>query len=185
MIFFTLPQRTYPQAATEESAGKPSQKSWLPALLLTLGSVLLLSLYWHRMTVGLVAPDAMDHAQLGRNLLAGHGFTTQILRPLGITDSANPLAQPDLTHGPLYPLLLALAFGIAGTKDNVVIGMSALFYLLTVPTLYALGRRLFSAQVGLLAALIFMVNGSILEYAISGTPTTLVLFLATGLVFTL
>lgn len=185
MIFFMLTQPADPQSAKEQSTQKAPQKIWLPPLLLTLGALLLLGLYWHRMTVGLVAPDAMDHAQLGRNLLAGHGFTTQILRPLGITDSANPLAQPDLTHGPLYPLLLALAFGMAGPKDSVVIGMSALFYLLTVPTLYAVGRRLFSAQVGLLAALIFMVNGSILEYAVSGTPTTLILFLATCLVFTL
>ena len=185
MIFFTLPQPTDPKEVLEEGAGKSARKNGIPALLLTLGAVLLLGLYWHRMTAGLVVPDAMDHAQLGRNLLAGHGFTTQILRPLGITDSANPLAQPDLTHGPLYPLLLALAFGMAGAKDNVVIGMSGLFYLLTVPTLYALGKRLFSAQVGMLAALIFMVNGVILEYAISGTPTTLILFLATCLFFTL
>jgi hypothetical protein len=179
------PNPVAPEPATVEVAEKAPLRTWLVALLLIFGPLLLLVLYSHRMVAGLVSPDAMDYAQIGRNLLAGHGLTTQILRPLGLTDSANPLAQADLTHGPLYPFLLALAFGLAGAKDSVVLGMSGLFYLLTAPALYFLGKRLFSAQVGMLAALVFMTNGSILEYAAAGTPTTLVMFLATCLFLTL
>ena len=108
---------------TEVKAKKRSWHNWALGLLLTLGPILLLGLYNHRMVAGLISPEAMDHAQLGRNLLAGHGFTTHILRSLALTDSANPLAQPDLTHGPLYPFLLdgvvgdASAFHGAAARD--------------------------------------------------------------------
>ena len=166
---------------TEQSTRKTVPPKRWPVLLLTLGAILLLGFYSHFRVAGLVSPDAMDYAQIGRNLLAGHGLTTCILRPLALTDSSNPLAQPDLTHGPLYPFLLALAFGIAGVKDSVAIAMSGLFYVLTIPALYALGRRLFSPQLGLFAALIFLTNNAILDAAISGTPTTLLLLLATCL----
>ena len=174
-----------PKVAVQTKPNKAPSRMVTTLCLLTLGAALLVVLYSHRMVAGLVDSDAMDFAQLGRNLLAGHGLATHILRPLALTDTTNPLAQPDLTHGPLYPFLLALVFGIAGAKDVVVTGVSALFYVLTVPALYFLGRRLFSPKVGLLASLIFLTNSTILYYASSGTSTTLLLFLATCLFLTL
>src|SRR5262249_41665743 len=123
----------------------------------------------------------IDFAQLGRNLSSGHGFSTYFLRPLALTHGNNPLRQPDLVHGPLYPLVLAIAFGILGATDNVVAHVSTFFYLLTIPAIYLLGRKLFNPTVGLAATLIFTFNSLMLEYAISGLHITLYLFLMTCL----
>ena len=143
------------------------------------GPLLLLLVYYKTMFPGLTNADAMDYAQLGRNLSSGRGFVTSILRPLALTHGNNPLAQPDITHGPLYPLLLALAFGVMHVKDTTVSIVSGVFYLLTIPVIYFLGARVFDRAVGLLAALVFTVNALMLEYAASGLPITLFVFLTT------
>lgn len=142
---------------------------------------LFLGLYFKATFGGLVNPDALDYAQLGRNLSAGHGFVTYILRPLALSHGNNPLQQPDLTHGPLYPFVLALAFGILHPSDHVVAAVSSVFYLLTVPVIYLLGSRMFNSTIGTLSALIFACNGLMLQYACSGLPLTLEIFLMTSL----
>ena len=75
----------------------------------------------------LATPEAMDAAQLARNISEGKGYTTQFIRPFSlylvqnyntaqISDSlTNPApdfaqiktAHPDLANAPVYPLLLA------------------------------------------------------------------------------
>lgn len=155
------------------------------AALMFLGSLLvpagLLFLFYRAHFQGLVNPDAMDFAQLGRNLSGGQGFVTYILRPLALTQGDNPLHQPDVTHGPLFPLFLALAFGAAGVRDNVVAAMSGLFYVLTCPVLFLLGSRVFNRPVGFLAALAFAFSAPALEFAISGLHITLYIFLTSTL----
>lgn len=149
-----------------------------------LGPIALFVLYYKIMFPGLVNPDAMDFAQLARNLSSGHGFSTFVLRPLALTHGSNPLNQPDLVHGPLYPFILAMAFGVLGAKDSVAAYVSGLFYLLTIPVVYLMGRRVFSHKVGLYTALIFTFNALLLEYAASGLHITLYVFLATCLMLT-
>lgn len=169
---------------TRDGAPEPSEakfRTLLLTVLMLVGPPLLLFVYFKTMFPGLTNPDALDYAQLGRNLSGGHGFVTSILRPLALTHGSNPLAQPDVTHGPLFPFLLALSFGVLGAKDTTVAIVSGLFYLLTVPVLYRLGVRVFSRAVGLLAALIFVFNALMLEYASSGLPITLYVFLMTCL----
>src|SRR5882757_6023320 len=73
------------------------------------------------------APEAMDAAQLARNIAEGRGYTTLLLRPFSLylvqnhnqpqspfalTNAATDFAQiktdhPDLANPPVYPLLLA------------------------------------------------------------------------------
>ena len=139
--------------------------------------LLLLFLYFRAFFTGLVAPEAMDLAQLGRNLMS-RGFSTSIIRPIALEGGVLPAALPDTTHGPLYPFVLALAFGAYGASDSVVAGISALFYLLTIPVIYILGRRMFGHNVGLVAAMAVAVNSLMLEYAASGLNITLYIFLA-------
>src|SRR5215204_2246256 len=67
--------------------------------------------------------EAMDAAQLGRNIAEGQGYTTHFVRPISIylvkkasehkkgKTSTDPAAlktmHPDLANPPLYPVLLA------------------------------------------------------------------------------
>ncbi|HZL13737.1 MAG TPA: glycosyltransferase family 39 protein [Verrucomicrobiae bacterium] len=73
------------------------------------------------------APEAMDAAQLARNISEGHGYTTQFIRPFSLylvqthNQAETPVsltnadydyakirtAHPDLANAPVYPLLLA------------------------------------------------------------------------------
>src|SRR5689334_17775228 len=167
-----------------EEPGEVRARNLMLILLLITIPPLLLVLYCRVMFPGLTNPDAMDFAQLGRNLSSGQGFVTHMLRPLALEHGPNILHQPEVTHGPLYPFILALAFGIFGSKDAVVAGVSGIFYLLTIPVLYILSVRLFNRAVGILTALIFIGNALMLEYASSGLHITLYIFLATCLFLT-
>ncbi|MCW3098152.1 MAG: 4-amino-4-deoxy-L-arabinose transferase-like glycosyltransferase of family [Chthonomonadaceae bacterium] len=159
----------------------PASRNWLLTFTLILGPLLLLALYSKIVYAGLISSDALDFAQIGRNISAGHGMVTYVLRPLALTHGSNVLRQPDVTHGPLFPFLLAFAFGAVGARDAVASGVSGLFYLLTVPLLYALGQRVFNRTVGMIAAAAFAFSGLTLQYAVSGLPITLYTFLITAL----
>jgi hypothetical protein len=177
-------------AKTSQTDGvtvEPSEqrlRTVITTLGIVVGPVLLLLLYYKVMFVGLTNPDAMDYAQLGRNLHAGRGFVTSILRPLALppgSEAISALRQPDVTHGPLFPFLLALAFGAGSAQDRVAAAVSGLFYLLTIPVAYLLGARVFGRTVGLLTAAVVAVSPLFLEYAVAGLPITLYTFLVTSL----
>jgi Dolichyl-phosphate-mannose-protein mannosyltransferase len=100
---------------------------YLRILALVLGVVALAFLYDLRAYRNLATPEAMDAAQLARNLSEGKGYTTQFIRPFSLylvqshgpaqtsgsltnatADRANiKMAHPDLANPPVYPLLLA------------------------------------------------------------------------------
>jgi len=83
--------------------------------------------YDYRAYRNLSSPEAMDAAQVARNLSEGKGFTTQFIRPFSMNlirkrsmdklaggESADQLdlarikgEHPDLANPPLYPLVLA------------------------------------------------------------------------------
>jgi 4-amino-4-deoxy-L-arabinose transferase-like glycosyltransferase len=156
-------------------------KAWISAILLALVAALVLGLYDRHMVSGLIRADAMDYAQIGRNLINGNGLSTYILRPLALTHGPNAMVQPDVTHGPFYPFLIALAFGLFQAKDGVVQALSGLCFVLTVPLLIVLGQRLFNRTVGILGAAVFMFNPAMLQWASEGSVIPLVVLLATCL----
>ena len=82
-------------------------------LLMLVGASLVYNINFTR---NFTAPEAMDSAQLARNIAEGNGFKTQFIRPVAIdmlrqtgnvTEEELKKSFPDITHPPLYPLLLA------------------------------------------------------------------------------
>jgi 4-amino-4-deoxy-L-arabinose transferase-like glycosyltransferase len=169
------------EATKSLSHGEGAIRNGLILGSLFLVPLLLYVLYYKALFNGLINSNALDFAQLGRNLSEGRGFTTYFLRPLAMTHGNNLARQPDLVNAPLFPSVLALAFGIRGATDVATAFVSGAFYLLTVPVLYLLGSRVFSRNVGLIAALVFAANPLMLEYATSGMNITLYTFLMTSL----
>lgn len=172
------------------SKGHPKKKTsavapWLFLLLTIVVPIVLVMIFYRFIFPGLRNPEALDFAQLGRNLAGGRGFTTFFLRPLGLTHGDNPLAQPEVVHGPLFPLCLAVAFAALGAKDGVAAGVSAAFFVLSVPAIYFLGKRTFGPRVGAISAGVFALNSLTLEYATSGLPLTLSILLEICLMLTL
>lgn len=81
-------------------------------------------------------------------------------------------------NGPLYFLSLHFWLAAAGSSEFALRFFSLLFGLLTVPLLYALGRRLLDTTTGLLAALLLAVSPYHVWYSQEGKMYALVAFLA-------
>jgi len=95
------------------------------ALLTVLGMLLLLFCA-SRLFCGLNQPEAMDQAQVARNLARGDGYTTLFIRPLSLwlTGRRAPAgasrldAHPDLANPPLHPALMAGLFYVLEKGDT-------------------------------------------------------------------
>lgn len=100
----------------------------LQYIMLVVLVVALVFVYDIRAYRGFIAPEAMDAAQVARNLESGQGFSTDFIRPFGLyliqkhNLAKNPGAilstnavdfariqgpHPDLANAPVYPLVLA------------------------------------------------------------------------------
>jgi hypothetical protein len=100
---------------------------WMNYAALMLAVLALALWYDTHCYVDFSAPEAMDAAQVARNIAEGRGFTTQFIRPFSVrllqkhnhaapaqpSSSNSPGAarlngdHPDLANAPLYPLVLA------------------------------------------------------------------------------
>ena len=105
---------------------------WISYTAMALAVVALAVWYDTHCYVNFSAPEAMDAAQVGRNLAEGRGFSTDFLRPFSITliqkhnlaansalmtgtnaDYARVYSpHPDLANAPIYPTVLAGLFAV-------------------------------------------------------------------------
>lgn len=89
-------------------------------VLVVLVIIVRVGIYDLRSFQNMSAPEAMDAAQLARNLARGRGFTTEFIRPLSIylvrqkgaeTSDKDPArlnaGHPDISNPPAYPIILA------------------------------------------------------------------------------
>ena len=174
-------------------------------LLLLIGSLGLV--YYLNLTRNFTAPEAMDAAQLARNIAEGRGYTTQFIRPLSldilrqqgaVSDVELRSKFPDITNPPVYPMLLAglmkvlpFKFEIDLQKANefnryqpeflIWLLNQALFFVALIQV-FRLGEKLFDPSVAWCAALLFLGTELYWKFSTSGLPTMLllVLFLALG-----
>jgi 4-amino-4-deoxy-L-arabinose transferase-like glycosyltransferase len=152
--------------------------------------------------------EAMDNAQLARNLTRGKGYSTDFIRPLSYYLLKRHLAEtkqgdarrylsgahPDLANPPVYPLLLAgwmkvLPFHYeiptGGTfvryEPEVVIAfLNQLLFYGAIVLLFFLALKLFDSAVAWVTAVVFAGTDLFWKFSVSGLPTMLlvVLFLA-------
>lgn len=152
---------------------------------------------------GLKSEEAMDLAQLGRNMSVQNGMVTKTVRPLSMwkmqtmTDEEDPVVDlhPDLFHPPAYPALLATGFmlfdlvgvdpfampeggrGVAMPAEQwILIPLNHLFALLTGWLVYALGKRLFSREIGFLGMTIYYLSNIVWQDSISGLNISMAVF---------
>ena len=148
---------------------------------------------------GLKQAEAMDYAQLGRNLMQQKQMITQCVRPLSmwylIEKSRHHDSRinnhPDILHPPLYPTLLAAGFKISRApfvtekpvsvfpaEQWVIIPLGHLCTLLTGLVLFLLGYRIFDQRVALLGVTIYFLSNSVWSASISGTGVSLTTLLS-------
>ena len=107
--------------------------------------------------------DAHTYAQQAEIIAAGHWLNY----------TSEPFWQP-----PLYPWLLGAVYRLAGTQFFLVIRIvQAFFGAVSCVLLYLIGRRLFSPQVGLLAAAALTLYGTAIYFDAELLPASLAVLL--------
>lgn len=155
--------------------------------------------------------EAMDAAQLARNLASGRGFTTHYVRPLSMgvlmrhNDDRDPQIKgdhPDLANAPLYPLLLSglmrvpnlFEYTIGSPKegqfrryapDLLIAVLNQTLFFLTIALTWLLARRLFDGTVATLTAILMLGCEMLWQFSASGLSTMLALLLFVGLAYLL
>lgn len=138
---------------------------------------------------GLRNAEAMDLAQVARNLMSGHGFTTKCIRPASMwyliehSKKHDPMLMdhPDIMHPPLYPALLSVCFrALEGVftrsgqitvyppEKTVIIPLGNLLTLLTGFFLYLTAKRLFEQRVAFLGVTLYFLSDSVWRMSVSG-----------------
>jgi hypothetical protein len=147
--------------------------------------------------------EAMEAAQLARNLGEGQGFTTEVVRPFSIflvrkkTAEGDPKlkAHPDTSTAPLYPLLLAPVLRASSpgtmTKGGLYLPelhitfLNQMFLGLSALLVFVLARTWFNQTVAWLSVALFLLTELNWRFSISGLSTTWLTLLVLCLVWIL
>lgn len=138
--------------------------------------------------------EAMETAQLARNISRGDGFITHSIRPLSIyllNWKTPEKAMPDITTPPVYPILLAGLMKVLPMQFTatqywayeperwIAVFNQALFFAAIV-LLFRIARRLFDNRVAWLSAILFGGTSLFWKFSVSGLSTlwVVVVFLA-------
>ncbi len=152
---------------------------------------------------GLDQKEAMDMAQIARNVANGDGYTTAVLRPKMMMDTIKAArADKDLelhfynledtSYAPLYVYTLAGALKLTGAADfeksrmfeggsllygpdRVVAATSLLFFLVSLMLIYVLIARLFDDTVALVTIIFMSVSDVMLKFSVSGLAQPMML----------
>lgn len=144
---------------------------------------------------GLATSQAMDQAQIGRNIASGQGWRTDFVRPRAVgqlQQNGRNVAQRiwyDTYNAPLPPLVDAVVLrpfkafwkmtprDIVYTGDKAIAFASICFFLASLVILYFTAKRLFDERLALLGTALVLLCDLIWQYSLSGLPQMLMLFL--------
>lgn len=101
--------------------------------------------------------DEFEYANVARSLLQGRGATTQTFYPVELGLFAGD-RHPMLVHPIGWPIIMAGLFAVFGQAAIAPTIFSAICVWLTVILVFLIGRRLFNEQVGVVAALLALLN---------------------------
>jgi hypothetical protein len=173
---------------------------FLVLIILTLGNLFTLF-------KGLNSPQAMEQAQIAREIARGNGFTTKVIRPVAYYQAETAAKAPvplklfqDTYHSPLNPLLNAAVLKLVGADDSeswqmalgeyvfpldrVIATVSTLFFLMAIGVNYLLISRIFDAKIAGVCAILMLFCQTFWNYSLSGLPQMLMLLLfSCGLYF--
>jgi hypothetical protein len=146
---------------------------------------------------GFSTSEAMDQAQIGRQLAAGHGYTTLYARPLALhlmLARTGELRQPlpDISQAPLGPLLNAATLKISGAPftfperevvspaERAIVFTGFLLLAGALILSYLLGRRLFGPRLAILGTGLVIATDLMWRFTFSGLPQIAMLFFFSG-----
>jgi len=151
---------------------------------------------------GLNSPQAMDQAQIGREIARNGSFTTKMIRPVAYWQAENASEGTvalenfrDTYHAPLNPLILGAVLKLVGADDpeawqmgnndivfpldRVIATVSTLFFLMSMGVAYLLASRIFDAKIAGVTAILMLFCEMFWGFSLSGLPQMLMLLLFT------
>ena len=166
---------------------------FLVLIILTLGNLFVLFR-------GLNSPQAMDQAQISREIARGNGFTTKMIRPVAYyqaqkaqNSSISFIGFQDTYHSPLNPLINAAVLKLIRADDpdawqmgenemvfpldRVIATVSTLFFLMAIGVNYLLISRIFDVKIAGVCAILMLFCETFWNYSLSGLPQMLMLLL--------
>jgi hypothetical protein len=171
-------------------------RKWIWRAIFTFVAIGLSAFYLTGIFRGLPISEAMDQAQVGREIIRGHGWSTEFARPLAIGElehhgkDLKTAAWKDTYNAPIPPLLDAIATyipikeGWALTKtdfvyagDRAIALMGVIFFLASVVVLYFVALELFDERLAQMAVGLVLICEMMWRYAISGLPQMFLLLM--------
>lgn len=161
--------------------------------------MIVMIIYWVSEFWGLKEPEAMDQAQIARQIMTDGSFNTKHIRPAviwkleqhGVDPRTAMLKHPDIIHPPLYPWTLSVLFRFVegafepGQKVRTfppeqwaIVPFGNLCTLLTGLMVFLIARRFFEARIAVVAATVFFLSDRVWADSISGLNLPMATLLA-------
>lgn len=179
---------------------------WIRRALLATAVAYILYLWMGRQEngfKGLNHERAIEQAQISREIARGNGFSTKMIRPLGLWQYQKNTGEfpldttPDTYHAPLNPwinswfLRLTKDSWAMSTKetlypsDKMLAAVQTGFFLIAVLISYFTAWRLFDQRLATFVATILLVCQRFWDFSMSGLPQMLMLMLFSGAAYTI
>lgn len=166
---------------------------WVRRILITVFVAFLAVMWFGFKFNGFSVAEAMDQAQIGRQLASGQGFTTLYARPLAMhielaRTGRVDVPMPEITQAPLGPLINAIVLRATGVNfgfppgevvmpaDRLIAAAGFCFFAGSLVFSYLLGRRLFDPRLAPLGIGLLVVTDIAWRFAFSGLPQMAMLF---------
>jgi 4-amino-4-deoxy-L-arabinose transferase-like glycosyltransferase len=157
--------------------------------------------FWHFR--GLATSQAMDQAQIGREIARGHGWQTNFVRPRSVAQlqahgkDVVRKVWSDTYNAPLPPLVDAIALlqirsswkmtpsDLIYSGDKAIAAVSIFLFVASVVVLFFTVRRLFDQRLAILGCGLVLICDMLWQYSLSGLPQMLLLFLFNATLYAL
>ena len=146
------------------------------ALVVGIALLFMYLLYSSGQTSGLSDVNAIEYAVIARNIAAHGTFTTDILKPLSLAKIPRLANHPDLIYPPLFPLWEAMWLKWMGLSERAIPLADGAWLFITGLALLLIGNAWFGPRVGATAAILYILNASMLSYAAGGVETPMLAF---------
>lgn len=155
------------------------------SLLLVLAIVVWLFFFWLHPDYA-STEDASLYAGIARNIINKNGPYMPAITPVFFVYPIPTLSfgWPSF-YNYLYPLIVAIPFSILGPDHFSLVLTNAFFYVLTLPLVLLLAKKLYNTRTAFLAGVWYIFTPSILNSSISGMTEPLFSFLVTLIFFLL
>jgi len=114
----------------------------------------------------LATTDAVNVAQVARNVCDGHGLKTNVIYPMHAALGVAQQTRHDIATGPLYPFTLGVFFRGRGVEHSAVALYNGILFLLTGAFLFGLIKLAYEKSIAVWTVLAFFISMAAISQAL-------------------